>query len=228
MLFGSACFVLRSEGEQMQQDIDQLKNEIATLQRERSDMQQRLNSRLQGLENTTFKRNADSGLEQNRLVTELQQLRGQLEETQHRLEDLQSAPPPKVVVPPPAPEPVATTESKAELFARAKKLYDAKKYDQAIEVFDDFVEEYKDDKNLASQAYFMRGDAYFMRAKKSSKASLKKDLYKKAVLSFQEILTRYPNFKRTHDTLMKIGQSLDAMGYRKDAAVFYREAKKKP
>jgi TolA-binding protein len=223
------CFVTRSEGDRMLADLSELKTEVASLQRDRQDLRfllenrmKEVNSRTSQLEKMSFKQNADTGLEKERLVTELQQLRGQLEETQHKLEEIKQAPPPKAGESEPVVQGEAP-ENKADHFMWAKRFYDTKQYDMAVSAFDSFLERFKDDKQFAMQAFFLRGDAYYMRAKAAGSETLRKDLYKKAVLSYQEVLTRFPSSSKAPESLYKVGMSLEAMGFGRDANAFYEE-----
>lgn len=188
----SGCFVTRTEGDQMLAEISQLKNEIAVLQRDKGDLQSLLDGRLKELhtrtseiEKVSFKKNADAGLENEKVAQELEQLKGKLEETQHQLEQVQKA---KVA---PDSEKPATEAAPAP----EKKL----------------------------ENFFADGEAAFKKAKESKKASLKKENYKKAIMAYQEVLTRYPDSKKVPESLYKIGLSMEAMGYAKDAQVFFEE-----
>lgn len=230
LLFLPACFVTRGEGDKILQDLDQLKNEVASLQRDRQELRHALehrmkevNSRTAELEKFSFKQNADSGLEKERLLTELQQLRGQLEETQHKLEEIKQPPPVKGGEDKPSVESGDTPANKSDHFMWAKRFYDSKQYDLAVQAFDSFIDRYKDDKQFAMQAYFLRGDSYYARTKTASSDSLRKDLYKRGILSFQEVLTRFPTSSKAAESLYKVGLSLEAMGFGKDAGAFYEE-----
>ena len=43
------------------------------------------------------------------------------------------------------------------------------------------------------------------------------------MLSFQELLTRFPNSSNVVQALYKVGNALEAMGFSHDATVFYEE-----
>src|ERR1051325_3082151 len=85
VLFNTSCFLSKAEGQQRASDIDRLKNEIATLQRDQTDSEIMLDERLLALENVTFKKAASEGAESEKLKKELEDLRAQLEETQKSL-----------------------------------------------------------------------------------------------------------------------------------------------
>jgi len=189
-LWLSACFVTRSEGDQLQSDLRQLKDEIAALQREQYDSLHQINhtvkdikSRTSVLENVSFKQNADEDLEKEHLKTEVQELRGKLEETQYFLEEIKKA------------KDVSNLEVKESALAQDKSDDD----------------------------YFSKGNELYQKAKDAKKSGEKLALYKQAVLSFQELLTRFPSSKKVPETLFKVGNSLEAMGFSKDAIVFYEE-----
>ena len=227
-LLMSACFVTRSEGDLMLADMSRIKDEIASLQRERFDSLQKVNNHIKDikartstLEKNNFKQSADTSLEKEKFVSEMQQLRGQLEETQFNLSEVQKAKSAAVEVPGSFSKDMPL--DKADHFVFAKKLYDNKQYGEAIAAFDSFLERFKDDKQFLSQVFFLKGDAYFEQARNADKEADKKDLYKKAVLSFQEVLTRFPDSKKVPESLYKVGNSLSGMGFSKDAIVFYEE-----
>lgn len=232
----SSCVVTKAEGEQMSSDIARLKNEIATLQREKSDFtivierkNSELQSRISALEDVTFKKSTGESLESDRLKKEVEQLRGQLEETQKNFEDLQKVPKPEETV-----KDTAVIKSSGELesdiptdkkghFDWAKKAFADKNFNAAFLRIDSYIEKYRDDQQHGAEAHLLKGDSAVMLAKKAATEAAKKDLYKKAVVSYQELLTRYPKSAKIPEGLFKVGETLEAMGFASDAKIFYEE-----
>lgn len=221
----TGCVVTRSEGDRIQADLDSLKSEVATLQRQRSDSNTQLSqlaTRVGQLEHMTFSKAGAGDSQTNALAQEIQQLRDQLEQTQHQLQQQQMPTPPVKQVDQTAPK------DKKALFDWAKQAFDQKDYSTAYERFDTFLEKHKEDVELAPDAYLLSGDAEYLQAKAAAgNKSLASDLYKKAVLSYQELLTRYPKSKNIPEALYKVGESLQAMGFPGDARVFFEEIVKK-
>lgn len=226
-LFVTSCFLSKSEGQLMASDIDRLKNEIATLQRERSDSetlnqrkQSEVDGRLVALENVTFKKAAIEGAENDQLKRELEDLRSQLEETQKNLETIKPTTPQlssKEVVP----------EDKQEHFEWAKEAFADENFGLAYARADSFVEKYKNDKSYGAEAYLLKGDAAVMLAKSASTEAAKVDLNKKALAAYQDLLTRFPKSSKYAEGLFKVGEAMRTMGYASDAKLFYEEIVKK-
>lgn len=187
----------------MMLDITKLRAELATTQRDQGDMMRLLEARVKKLEDGTFKQNADRSLEKDKLLTQVEQLKTQLEELQQS----------KTAVPVAAPEEKA---EKADQVAAIKTLYENKEYERSIASCDAFLNRYPEDKQFGPQLLYWRGDAYYELGE-----------YKKAVLSFQELLTKYQNFSKVPEALYKVGLSLEALKFPKDAVVFYEEIIKK-
>lgn len=223
-----SCVMMRSEGDQIQSDISRLKDEIATLQREQYDSLNQIDRivkevklRTSMLENTTMKQNANADLDKDRLIGEVQELRGKLEETQHRLENVHQVSQKDSIVD--KNTKLEFPEGKSNHFVYAKSLYDDKKYAEAIVAFAAFVKKYAEDKQFTGQAYFILGDSYYESAVKTKDKKQKEELYKNAVLTFQEVLTQIPPSSNVPEALFKVGNAMEAMGFFKDAVVFYEE-----
>ncbi len=95
-------------------------------------------------------------------------------------------------------------------FERAKALYDAKNYDQAIDALSGYLRHPKAAKT--EEATYLRGDAYFQ---------LKQ--YKKAIVDLSKFPEKYTRSKRMPAALLRIGQSFEALGMKEDAKGFYQE-----
>ena len=197
-----ACFVPRSEGDQMLVDISKLRAELVATQRDQGDAQKLLESRLKKLEGAVFRQSADSSMEKDRLSIEVEQLKTQLAEMQTtKTAPLAAAAPV-----------VSENLSKTDHVALIKTAYDDKEYEKTIASCDSFLGKYPDDKQFGPQVLYWRGDSYFELGE-----------YKKAVLSYQDLLTRFQTFSKIPEALYKVGVSLDQLKFPKDAVVFYEE-----
>lgn len=225
LVFLTACLMSKSEGQLMASDIDRLKTDVATLQRQRSDseiLQQKqqasIENRIEALENVSFKKAANEGHENDRLQKELEALRGQIEEMQKGMESAK---------PSPAAQPAAPAERAPEgkkgHFEWAKDAFEDEKYDLALSRIESFLDRYKEDKTYGVEAYMMKGDAAVALAKNASADAARVDFNKKALSSYQDLLTRFPKSTKIPEALFKVGETMRSMGFAKDAKVFYRE-----
>ncbi|MBH1988408.1 MAG: tetratricopeptide repeat protein [Myxococcaceae bacterium] len=187
----------------MRLDIDRLRRELVNTQREDGDRILLLENRVKKLESGVFKSSADQSLEREKLVSEVEQLKTQLEEIQSK---------PLVEKAPELNTDASKHLSKSDQLALIQQAYLDKRYEKAILESDVFLSRFSGDKPLAAQVLFWRGDAYFELGE-----------YKKAILSFQEFLTKYPSFNKASEVLYKVGLSLEALKYPKDAKVFFEE-----
>lgn len=204
----SACVVPRSEGDQIQTDISRLNAQLATTQRDQGDAQRLLEARLKKLEEAVFKQSADNNQEKDKLLTEVEQLKTQLAEIQA----IKTAASVALTA-----EPAASKNlNKTDWVAAIKVAYEGKEYEKTIASCDGFLSTYPEDKQFAAQVLYWRGDSYFELGE-----------YKKAVLSYQDMLTRFQTFSKVPEALYKIGLSLEELKFSKDAVVFYEEIIKK-
>ncbi len=195
----------------MQMDISKLRSQLADTQRDVGDRQLLSENRLQKLEGAVFKQSADTNLEKEKLLTEVEQLKTQLQE-------IQTAKPVEPVPAPATEEPAAAPKNlnKTDQVAAIKTAYEDKQYERAIAGSETFLSKFADDKQFTAQILFWRGDSYYELGE-----------YKKAVLSYQDLLTRFQGFSKVPEALYKVGVSLEALKFPKDASVFYEEVIKK-
>jgi len=194
--------VPRAEGDRVLNHLAKLRGELATTQRDSGDAQRLLELRIRRLEEAAFRKNADQSLEEEKLDTQAEQLRTQIDELEKRkvfIETQEAAKPPKPL-------------GRIAQVAQIERLYKAKSFSQVVTNCNAFLEQYLNDKQFTAQMLYWRGDAYF-----------KLSEYKKAVLSFQELLTKYPKFSKTPEMLYKVGLSLESLGFSKDSVIFYEE-----
>lgn len=244
----SACVTTRAEGEAMRQDIAALKDEAAKTQAALNDEKagalkriESIDRRLAELEATLGsmrQADADTGVQVEKVIAELQTLRGEVEEARHQLGETKQtvesilARPPVAV----ATTPAATAQDKPDLriageavppekqphYDFAKKLYDDKKYAEAAEAFDLFLQRHADDAKLADNAAFWKGEAYYAHAGTLADKKQKEKVLKQAILAYQRVLET-PKSEKSDGALLKIGQAFEQLGFKDEARVFYEE-----
>lgn len=223
LLMHPACFVSREEGDRILDSLRWLKrqnNASAATQKEELD---KLNSRVAKLESIlATKRSADakSSLGEERLIEDLQSVKGQIEELKHEIslknENSSSS--------------AQGSNSRKEvalervpLFNAAKHFAQQKKFQEALDHYREFIERFNDDKELLDQALFNHASSAVELAKRSKDSNQKKQFFKDAILSYQRLLTKFPKSSLIDTTLFKTGTTLEEMGYPVDAIVFYQE-----
>lgn len=231
----------------MRSDIERLKLEVAEQQKREDDLRADLQHKLAGMEGrvrelegtlaTLRQADADTGVQMEKVIAELQQLRGdveearfQLGETKRSVQDILERPPVSVAAAEAAP-PVAAAatiggepipDDKAALYDLGKKLFDEKKYDDAIAAFELFTVRHADDKELLDNAWFWKGEAHYAKASGLGDKKAQADAYRQAVLSYQKVLQQ-PKANKADGALFKIGLAFEALGFASEAKVFYEE-----
>ena len=232
----------------MRADIDTLMDNVAHLQRssadERASLEQKLakmEERVLSLEGTLSslrQADADGGVRLEKIITELQTLRGEIEEARYQLgetkksvQDILERPPVTVAAAAEAPKvdapkkPVIAGEEvpdgRQELYDFAKRLYDEQKYTESLEAFQLFSSRQPEDE-LKDNVWFWSGEAHYQLAKAAEDAKEKGKAYKKAILSYQKVL-EIPDSNKGDGALYKIGMAFEALGFTDEAKVFYEE-----
>lgn len=249
-LSGTACVTTRAEGEQLRQDVDALKDETARMQTEvqdlrsqRGHMLDRLDERVNALEATLGslrQSDADTGVQLEKIVAEVQLLRGDLEEARHELGEQKESvasilarPPVSVAsaaTAPKAEDPTKTTQIGGEdvptearpHYDFAKRLFDDKKFAEAAEAFDLFLTRHTDAKDLIDNAAFWKAESYYQLASAAKDKTAREKAYKQAILSYQRVLET-PKSEKGDGALFKIGLAFEALGFDEEARVFYDE-----
>ncbi len=243
------CVTTRAEGDVLRSDMRMLKDEMARMNRAQMEdkalMVEKLGdvaNRIESAENairTLRQQNANTGVKNEKIIAELQALRGEVEEVRHELgktsksvEDLLVRPPVSVATAeaaPPVNKPVkepasAWPKNKEALLAQVQEKYDGGSYSESIEAVEIYLSRYKGDKKASlDDAYFLKGESYRGLAGKGANKKAKEDSLKKAVLAYQNVLTGYPKSKHAAAVLFKIGQAFEDLGFQTDAVVFYEE-----
>lgn len=99
-------------------------------------------------------------------------------------------------------------------FKKAKALFDAKEYNQAIKAFTTFQTTYKNSK-LNDQALYYIADSYY---------NLK--IYDKAIINFDQIVNAYPKSKLASKAMLKEGLSFINLGDKIDGRFLLEKVEK--
>lgn len=235
ILLTSSCVVTRAEGDQIRSDLNRLQYELAQVQKNQSDTEVLLSQEIKAVSGKaaeveesvehTKRVEAAKIAENEQLMLEIRKLHGIVEVLQHELNTVRQTQTKieKDLSNKPKAEGLNIPRSKSAHYDKSKELFDQKKYVDAIKFLDVFVEKYPKDKELLDDAYYYRGNSYFALAGSEKSNSKKNDLYKKAILSYQRVLTEFPKAKHADATLFKIASSMENLGFKKDAVVFYEE-----
>jgi tol-pal system protein YbgF len=233
-----SCLMTKEEGQVMQRDLRNLEQQMAAEQQqakqreqERAAQLERLNNALTQTDETGRRADADFFLKMDGLVQQVQQLSGRVEQLEHRLADLESRQvrPPATSQPAPTGEavdagsgqqpatrassaPAALPTDKKELYDLGKQAQDAGKYEEARRILRAFVTKFPDDATLSDNALFWIGEGYF-----------KEGTFDKAILTFQEVINKYPGSDKLDAALYKIGRSFESLGLKDDALLFYED-----
>jgi len=250
------CVTTREEGETLKRDMAVLKTQVAEVQRQQSDEKNNEGARLEAiskrvadLEGTLAalrQADADSGVQLDKVVAEVQALRGEVEEAKHGLQETSASvasilahPPtavavggatPEKVDDPKKPVTIAGQEVPADAKAHyefAKKLYDEKKFAEASEAFDLFLKRHeKDAPEYKSNAAYWKADSTFQLADSLTDADAKKKALKQAILAYQSVLED-PKTQKGDVALYKVGLAFEQLEFKDEAATFYDELVKK-
>lgn len=232
----SGCFVTKAQGDRLHMQVQNLEDEVAKLQRVRHDMEVLLVGQVKDLIDrmarierglSSLRESLTEGSSKStELVAEIQILRQELDQAkeqykslevnQHSLAKNQQALKEvtnKIRIPP----------LKEDHFALAKKLYLGGQFDEATFLFEQLVKSYPDEKDLASQSYYLLGEIY----RKLGDAEKSKDdaenYYKKSIVSYQKITEMYKDAILREEALFKMGSVLKQMGNTEGAKAALQE-----
>ncbi len=255
-IVAGGCVTTRAEGETLKRDIAALKSQVAAVQRQESDAKTKdraqldeLDKRVAALEQTlsTLRQaDADTGVQLDKVVAEVQSLRGDVETAKHGLEEttasVQSilAHPPVAVAAggatapkeadPNKPVTIAGQEVPADAKAHydfAKKLYDEKKFQDAADAFDLFLRRHSADApDFKTNAAYWKADSTYQLADSLKDPEAKKKALKQAILAYQTVLED-PKSKKADVALYKVGQAFEDLEFKDEAGTFYEELLKK-
>lgn len=234
----SSCVMTKAQGDQLSMQMRNMESEVAKLQRVRHDMEILLSGqvrdlfdRLARLENQllNLRESIHEGSSKSvELVTEIQSLRGQLEEAQYQYRNLEQdqkslaqnqlalkAETNKTKIPP----------LKEDHFALAKKLFAAGKYSDSIFLLEEFIKEYGDikDKEIVGQAYFLMGENNRKIAENKKQKDEIEKYNKFAIVNYQKIVELFGSSVLREEALFKMGSILRAMGNDDGARAAFKE-----
>jgi len=228
-LLCTACVTTAQEGEQMRQDIaalrTDLKKEIDTASADRqklsNEQQQRsraLQEALDQLSRAARKSGADLAVDLEKAQNDLAQIRGMLEVSQHRLDQMDQANAERDRRIDENARFVANRQKelehpsdKAGLYAAARKKLDAGDTGAARQFLTEFLAKYNKDE-LAGNAQYWLGETYYAEKR-----------WNDAIVEFQKVLKDHRGSEKTPDALLKIGMSFQNQGDCKNALLFFDE-----
>lgn len=217
------CVVTRAEGNRIHRSLEKLRSEIAASQRANFDRASVLAQRIDQLEASSMaSRKGDTkyAMENDKLIEELQTAKGQIEEAKYELSQIKKARPAGAKA---RRQNQGFPKGKVAHLRMAKKALASKKFDLSAKAFDDFVDNYSKEKKLMPDALLGQGRSYVGLAKKEAHRTRRNNHYKKAILAFQELMTKFPRGRSVDRALFETGQAFEVMGFKKDAVVFYEE-----
>ncbi len=226
MLFLCSCVVTRSEGDRIQQSVNKLKSEVANTQGSNFDLLQRLNRRVSRLEiwlTNTRKEDARANVDSEVIYGEVQAVRGKIEVANHEISLLKTELVELKAKIKEAQKKPAKPKSRKQLIERGQAELKKKQYKKAAASFELYADTFPRDRNYMAIAVFGNGKANIALAKQHKNKKKRSALYKKAIMSFQRLLTKFPRSINTDRALYNIGQAFEALGYKKDAIIFYEE-----
>lgn len=240
-LLATGCVTTAEQGRRMRQDIDTLQVRVDELKKGQDAQSkvlaegiQRIDEKLaevsrsmESLGLAARRNDADFGVTVDRLITELQSVRGDIETLRYQFEQFKK-------------DSEAFRESADRRFAALKgdealKAYDAKQQAQALEkpkepaaffalakkeleaghvdvardLFDAFLKQWPKDAR-ASQAQLLLGKSYY-----DAKA------WRPAILELNEFREKYPKDPKLPDALLWIGESFAAIGLKPEAGTYF-------
>jgi tol-pal system protein YbgF len=218
---GCMFFTTRSTGEELRQDVDQLKKDVEL---QRTDLDTELSKTKAVTAEATkvvVRNSADLGAQVVELQAAMARLEGQLAEANVALENLrkelgeyraqtdvkmegfgtQSG---KATGPP-------IPEDKKELYAEAERRITAGQYDEARRLFRTYLNRYGGDER-ADNAQLALGESYFREEK-----------YAAAIGEFQKVIDAFPKGDAADDAFLRNGQAFFKLKYCTDARVFLQE-----
>ena len=247
----TGCVTTRAEGEQLRNDVDNLKQETAQLQSELADLRayqsgrvDKLAKRVAELETTLGslrQADADAQTQNEKVVSELQALRGEIETAQHEIgqqkatvESILARPPVTVAAAATAPKVEAQSDKPLQVDGQdvpadakghydfAKRFYDDKKFAASAEAFDLFLTKHAKEDDLVDNAAYWKAESYYQLAAQATDKTSREKAYKQAILSYQRVLES-PRSEKADGALFKIGLSFEQLGFADEARVFYEE-----
>jgi len=243
LLLLSACWVPVEKGRQMDERIARLETESAAtsrqLEEQRNVVRDRIarvdqkiaevQKKLDELNTTAHRSGADVVANQDRLQETLTQMRGQLEEEQHRLlqmdqrvSKVQSDTDARFAALKGAgaledyegrkrAEALKRPSEKAEFFTLAQQQEQAGEKAVARQLYDEYVKKWPTDPR-AADAWFRMGEISYGEKR-----------YREAVLSYGKVAQDFPRSDKAPDALFRTGEAMMALDLRDDAKAIYQD-----
>ncbi len=230
-LAATGCWVPNETGKQMQADIVALQQQARTIELERARLEERAKAQIDAvaealaeLRRASRTSSADFGVQIERLIKEVQELRGALELAEYRMGKLDGALSgegslaarldvleKKLKEATEKPPPEKPLDSK-ELLAQADKLAKDGKTSEARGILRDVVKRWPDTTGVSDEAYFALGELYLREKKHNS-----------AVQEYVKVVEKFAGGKRVADALYQIGVCSLELGNLEDAQIFLGE-----
>lgn len=261
LLTSAGCLTTRAEADLIRSDVGQVQAEVAELkrarEREKAEQAARLeqmSARVVALEATLHslrQHDADAGVQMEKVIQELQILRGDIEEarfaigqtqealgeTKKTVTDILARPPIEVAAAEAAPrlnqpevlkiagQPVPA--EKQALYDFGVKLHKDGDPKGAIEALQIWADRHKDDKELIDNAWFWIAESYYQIGDKMSDKAERGSAFKKAILAYNKVIdVRYDTGQPSNKedgALFKIGLAFEELGYSDEPKAFYEE-----
>lgn len=237
VFFCAGCFMSKAQGDLLTIKVRDMESEVAKFQRVRHEMEILLSGQVRDLidrldkmerQLVTVRETVHEGSSHSQdLVSEIQNLRGQLEEAQYQYRNLEKDQKSlaqnqlalkeetnKIKIPP----------LKKDHFELAKKLHEAAKYEDSLFLLDAFVKEYAEkDKEMAGQAYFLMGENNRKIAENKKTPEEAEKYSKIAIVHYQKIVDLFKSSTLREEALFKIGTLLRTMGNNNGAKAAFNE-----
>ena len=242
----AGCITTKAEGDKLRADLGQLSSDVkaereaARADREKLKAEQALalqridakiaevSTAMEDLNRSARRTGADLGLELDKTKEALAQLRGQIEETQHKLAADEATFQQSGAAADAREKRLATVEAwvklrqaevekeehpqdKEAFYRLALQRLNDGDYAKARAMFGEFLKRWPDD-ILAPNANYWIGETFY-----GEKA------WNDAILAFQEVVKKFPKADKVSDALVKIGMSFSAQDQCGNAEPFYEE-----
>lgn len=236
---GVACWVPAETGQKMQKEILALQAEMQAARKGVDEQKAALTEQMQlaerqieevtaalaDLRRAAHMTDADFGVQIERLIRELQDLRGTLELTEYRLGKLEGKLEgegslmarvealEKNLADASNRTPTAEApKDKKELLMEARKLAKDKKIAEARGVYRDLIKRWPDEEGITDEAYYRLGDLYYDEKK-----------FRSALQEFIKVAEKFASGRFVDDALYRIGLCSIEIGNLEDAQIFFNE-----
>lgn len=235
LLSASSCIMTRAEGERLSFQVKNLEDDMAKMQRVRHDMEILLSSqkatidrmvKLEGQLSSLRDSLADGHTKNTELVSEIQNLRNELEQAQYRYQILEEDQ--KSLAK--GQQAIKEEQKKGRIpqkmedhFALAKKSHDEGKLDDAIFLFELFVNDYPNEAKYIDRSYYLLGESLERQGvlAKSPEDTIR--FYKRAVVAYQKLVESFSKSPLREEALFKLGLVLKAMDNKEAASAAFNE-----